>query len=96
MAEFADLIRAHGVVVSGDAEFPLIADLTADFTCARLFGRVEMKPLRNAPAVARWADNAATWAKGGVPKVLESFTKSAKQPRDVWLYGVSGPKGRNP
>ena len=45
--EFVVLCRKHGVavIVAGDCEFPLIADVTADFVYARLMGTSEKEKL---------------------------------------------------
>lgn len=99
-AEFVDLARQHevAVVIAGDAVFPQIADVTADFVYARIMGTVEDEPLGYARgALDQWADRARVWAEGGVPQGLDPVAPPAKaQPRDVFLYVISGYKEHNP
>ncbi|WP_127902816.1 DUF72 domain-containing protein [Solirhodobacter olei] len=99
-AEFVALAREHGVAVitAGDADFPQIADPTADFVYARIMGTAEGEALGYAPAeLDRWAARAGTWAQGGVPEGLETFGPApAAGPRDVFLYVIAGHKVANP
>lgn len=97
---FLDLARKHGVAVvtSGDSDYPLIADPTADFVYARIMGTSEGHPLGYAPkALDLWADRARSWAAGGAAQGLDLLAKPPeKAPRDVFLYVISGFKERNP
>jgi uncharacterized protein YecE (DUF72 family) len=99
-AEFVALCRKHDVAIitSGDSEFPLIADVTADFAYARIMGTSETEKMGyGKPAVAKWAGRAKDWAEGGVPKDLPLLAKvPAKTPRDVFLFVISGAKAKNP
>ena len=98
--EFVALCRKHGVaiIVAGDCEFPLIADVTADFVYARLMGTSEKEKLGySKAAIEKWAARAKDWSKGGAPKDLPLLVKQAtKAPRDVFLFVISGAKARNP
>jgi uncharacterized protein YecE (DUF72 family) len=99
-AEFVTLCRKQDVaiVTAGDSEFPMIADVTADFVYARLMGTSEKEKLGySKPAIAGWAARAGEWSKGGSPKDLPLIAKqAAKKPRDVFLFVISGAKARNP
>ena len=99
-AEFVDLCRAHGVaiIIAGDSEFPLIADVTGDFVYARIMGTAEKEKSGYAkPALSKWAARAASWAAGEAPKDFPLLAKPAnKTLRDVYLFVISGAKLRNP
>ncbi len=100
--EFTALLRARGIaaVVSGDSEFPQIADPTAPFVYARILGTTETEPLGYSPAALDlWAVRAQTWAAGGQPPGLETVDPDGappQAPRDVYLYVISGHKAHNP
>jgi uncharacterized protein YecE (DUF72 family) len=98
---FVALARQRGaaIVVSGDSEYPQIADVSAPFVYARIMGTADVEPLGYASAdLDRWAERALTWARGGSPADLATFNKplAAKTGRDVFLYVISGHKERNP
>lgn len=99
--EFVVLARRHGVaiVLAGDSRYPQIADATATFAYLRLMG-TEDGQQRGYPAAAltRWAGRARAIAEGAHPKGLTSVPESAApaQPRDVYMYVISGAKHRNP
>lgn len=95
------LMRAHGVAIitAGDSDYPEIADVTAPFVYVRAMGTSEAEPLGYAPAdLDRWAERARAWAAGDVPADREpvSPTPAKRQPRDVFLFVISGHKVRNP
>ena len=99
--EFVALARAAGVaiVVADSADFPLIADLTADFVYARLRRTREDEPLGYAAGeLDRWAEAARGWAKGESPPGLPyvSDAPAPVRPREVFLFVISGAKVRNP
>ena len=98
--EFVALCRKHGtaIITSGDSEFPLIADVAADFVYVRIMGTSEKEKLGySKPMIGKWADRAKTWAAGGAPKDLPLVAKpAAVKPRDVFLFVISGAKARNP
>jgi uncharacterized protein YecE (DUF72 family) len=100
-AEFVALARAHGVavVMSGDSEYPQIADATAPFVYARIMGTTEAETAGySTEALDRWAGRAKTWAAGGAPPDLKTLALTEPYPaaRDVFLYVISGFKERNP
>lgn len=69
-AEFVALARRHAVAIvfADHATYPAIADLTADFTYARLQqAREEVETGYDAGALDRWAAAAHDWAAGRVP-----------------------------
>ncbi len=80
--------------------YPSFADLTGDFVYARLM-RTESRLKTGYPpkALDRWADAARSWAGGGepadVPRV-EDAGQTTAQPRDVFMYFISGAKERAP
>jgi uncharacterized protein YecE (DUF72 family) len=88
------------IVFNDAADYPSIADLTADFVYARL--RRSRAGCRTGYApreLARWAGHVRTWAAGGMPEGLPCFgtgRKPAARPREVFLYFISGAKERNP
>jgi uncharacterized protein YecE (DUF72 family) len=98
--DFVALAREHGVaiVMAGDSQFPQIADATAPFVYARIMGTSESEPLGYAEsALDEWAERAKAWAAGKPAKGLETVSKGpAGEPRDVFLYVISGDKIRNP
>ncbi len=85
-ADFVALAREHGVaiVLAGDSEYPLIAEVTAPFVYARIMGTTEAEP-NGYPdtALDAWRDRTRAWASG-------------KAAVDVFLYVISGAKLRNP
>ncbi len=47
--------------------------------------------------VGAWAERAKTYASGGVPDDLQSVAAAPKaEPREVFLYVISGHKAHNP
>lgn len=104
--EFVELARKHGVaIVFADHEtYPAIADLTADFTYARLQQTAEeIETGYKAADLARWAKAAKDWEIGKVPEGLPQAGTPAKAAkgkkavtRDVFLYLIGGAKVRNP
>jgi uncharacterized protein YecE (DUF72 family) len=99
--EFVALARASNVaIVFADHEtYPEIADLTADFTYARLQRASEAEPTGySAKALDRWAAAARGWAAGESPADLDyvSDARAAKSARDAFVFFISGDKVRNP
>jgi uncharacterized protein YecE (DUF72 family) len=99
--DFVTLARKHGVavVIAGDSSYPQIADLTAPFVYARIMGTsaTEAQGYSDAQLV-RWTARARAWASGSVPDDLEYVGKRTDndEPRDVFLYVISGHKVLNP
>jgi uncharacterized protein YecE (DUF72 family) len=98
--EFVALCRAAGVAIvyADSAEYPAIADVSADFVYARLENAVEEEPAGYSPAALdRWAAVAKGWAAGespdGLPYVAEP---AAVAPRDTFVFMINGAKVRAP
>jgi uncharacterized protein YecE (DUF72 family) len=83
-ADFVAMARERGVavVLAGDSQYPRIEDPTAAFVYARIMGTREGPELGYpAEELDHWAARARAWAA---------------EPRDVYLYVISGHKVRNP
>jgi len=98
--DFVALLREYGVaaITSADSDYTQIADVTAPFVYARIMGTQEAEP-KGYPesGLERWVTAARRWAEGHVPEGLETVGPPAKvEPRDVFLYVISGAKLRNP
>ncbi|MDQ6679539.1 MAG: DUF72 domain-containing protein, partial [Pseudomonadota bacterium] len=105
-SDFLKLARRHKVatVFADSGDYPSFADVTGDFVYARLMqteGGVQTGYTE--AALDRWAECAAEWAAGCDPKdlprieALDAVTGAApKQPRDVFMYFISGAKERAP
>lgn len=99
--DFIALVREYGVavVISADADYPQIADVTAPFVYVRAMGAVEKEKLGYSPkSLDAWVERARLWAAGDMPKGLEPpLAKPAgKEPRNVFFYVISGFKEKNP
>jgi uncharacterized protein YecE (DUF72 family) len=98
-AAFVEMCRARNVAVvfAADSDFPLIADVTADFVYARIMGTREKEKLGYPrPALARWAARARDWEKGASPDLPLLARPAPRTRRDVFLFVISGAKARNP
>ncbi|WP_380872292.1 hypothetical protein ACFB49_32390 [Sphingomonas sp. DBB INV C78] len=98
---FVDLARDHrvAIVFADHAEYPGIADLTADFVYARLQQSEEGEPTGYAgAALDHWADVAKSWAGGHQPQGLDYAAPRgpAADGRDAYIFFISGAKVRNP
>ena len=97
---FIQMCRDHGVAVicGADAEFPVIADVTADFVYVRAMGTQDKEKLGySAAAIKQWAGRAQDWADGSAPKDLKLIAPAApRKKRDVFLFVISGAKDKNP
>ncbi len=98
---FIALARKRGaaVVFADSDDYPDIADPTADFVYARLQRSREDEPAGYPPAeLDGWAAVARTWAAGGAPEGLSyaAAPPAAADPRDVFVYMISGAKVRAP
>jgi len=99
--EFVTLAHEHevAVVVAGDSNHPQIADPTAPFVYVRIMGTQPAEKLGYSnSALKLWAARAQAWASGNTPTGLDcvSPTRARAQPRDVYLYVISGHKASNP
>jgi uncharacterized protein YecE (DUF72 family) len=97
---FAELLRKHGhAAVYTDAEdWPSIPDATADFVYARLQrATAELETGYDGAALDRWAEAARAWSAGRTPEGLPTLIEPAREePRDVFVFFISGAKERNP
>ena len=98
---YVTLARSHAVptVFTDSADYPSLADLTGDFTYARLMRSADDIPTGYAPAALdRWAEHAESWAAGSDPGELPhaAAPQPASQPRDVFVFFISSAKHRNP
>jgi uncharacterized protein YecE (DUF72 family) len=100
-AEFVALAREHevAVVIAGDSRHPQIADATAPFVYVRIMGtQPEQKIGYSNAALKIWAARAEAWASGKTAPGIDSVAPAGAraQPRDVYLYVISGHKVSNP
>ena len=100
-SDFIALVREHGVAVSiaGESAYPQIADATAPFVYARIMGTKETAELGYSDAALDlWAARAKAWASGAAVAGLGCIEARSKdgEPRDVYIYVISGHKVRNP
>ena len=99
--EFLALARRRGaaVVFSESEDHPSFADLTSDFVYARLMrSRAGLKSGYPPAELAAWAERAKKWAEGGEPQDLPRVARAPakSQPRDVFMFVISGAKERAP
>ncbi len=93
--------KAKVATVFADSDdYPSFADLTADFVYARLMRTLpEQETGYAADDLGAWAQRARAWADGHEPGDLprvEPTGPDAGQPREVFLYFISGAKERAP
>ena len=98
---FVALARRAGaaIVFADHAEYPGIADVTADFVYARLQQAREEEPAGyDGAELDRWTGIAKGWAKGEAPPGLPyvSDGSAPETPRDVYLFMINGAKLRAP
>ena len=100
-ARYVALARAQRVptVFTDSPDYPSLADLTGDFSYARLMRSEDGNPAGYAPTeLDRWAGHARTWAAGN--DIAELPHAAALQPpgppRDVFVFFISAAKHRNP
>jgi uncharacterized protein YecE (DUF72 family) len=99
--EFVDMVREAGaaIVFAVSADYPELADPTADFVYARLQQAEADEPAGYAPkALDHWADVARQWAAGKQPSDLRYAGKRGKASsgRDVFMFFINGAKERAP
>jgi uncharacterized protein YecE (DUF72 family) len=99
--ELPALLRAHNIalVFAGSDEHPSFADITADFTYARLMQSCADLEQGYADAeLDAWARRARTWAEGGDPDNLPHLVapQPAGKPRDAFVFFIASAKERNP
>jgi uncharacterized protein YecE (DUF72 family) len=99
--EFVAMARAAGVAVvyADSADYPALADVTADFVYARLENAREEEPNGyDDAALDRWRDVARDWATGVRPRGLPyvDTAQPPKQARDTFVFMINGAKVRAP
>jgi uncharacterized protein YecE (DUF72 family) len=99
--DFIAMVRGYGVgvVISGDSRYPQIADATAPFFYARIMGtRPAEESGYSDAALNLWVSRLRALASGAAPEGLECVVpqRADGEPRDVYLYVISGHKVHNP
>lgn len=100
--EFIDMLARHGVaaVCADHQDYPMFADVTADFVYARLQkGTDDVKTCYPEGEIAQWGDRLKTYAAGGTPKDLRPVATERRPqavPRDVFAFFISGGKVNAP
>jgi len=106
-ASFADpafvaLCRERGVAIcaSDSPDWPLIADVTADFVYARLMkGSDDIETGYAGADLDAWANRLRAWAGGGAPEdlpLVRSDSPPARADRNVLAFFISAGKVRAP
>ena len=98
---YVELARGHRVptVFTDSPDYPSLADLTGDFTYARLMRSADGISTGYAPdELDRWAAHARSWASGNDISDLPhaAALQPRGQPRDVFVFFISAAKHRNP
>ncbi len=98
---YVTLARSHAVptVFTDSPDYPSMADITGDFTYARLMRSADDVSTGYAPAALdRWAEHARHWAAGNDIGELPhaAALQPATQSRDVFVFFISSAKHRNP
>jgi uncharacterized protein YecE (DUF72 family) len=99
--EFVDIAREAGaaIVYADSADYPELADPTADFIYARLQRAQADEPAGYPPgALDRWAGVVRQWAAGKQPPDLRYAAKRGKSgaSREVFMFFINGAKERAP
>lgn len=99
-SEFVDIARKHNVAIclAIADDYPLIADVTADFCYLRLqTTSADHEAGYDAATVTQWAARARDLALGQEAEGLPLIGASAPVvPRDCFIYVIAGAKERNP
>jgi uncharacterized protein YecE (DUF72 family) len=100
-ATYVELARSQRVptVFTDSPDYPSLADLTGDFSYARLMRSADDNPTGYTPTeLDRWAGHARDWAAGkdvaSLPHVASVQPRAT--PRDVFVFFISAAKHRNP
>lgn len=98
---YVALARAQHIptVFTDSPDYPSLADLTGNFSYARLMRSADKVPTGYAPAeLDRWAVRARDWATGNdideLPHVAS--VEPERPPRDVFIFFIGAAKQRNP
>lgn len=100
--EFIAMLEHHGVaaVCADHHDYPMFADVTADFVYARLQkGTDEVTTCYPEAEIGHWAERFKTYANGGAPSDLPLIAKDRavqKKPRDVFAFFITGGKVNAP
>jgi uncharacterized protein YecE (DUF72 family) len=101
--ELIDLLRRHGialVVADTAGKWPLLEDVTADFTYVRLHGDEKIyESGYTDSALEAWAEKVSAWLAGDTPERARTVgDKPAPRAahRDVYVYFDNDIKGRAP
>ncbi|PDT84416.1 DUF72 domain-containing protein [Sinorhizobium sp. BJ1] len=100
--DFVELLDKYkaAVVLAEHEDYPMIADVTAEFVYARLQkGSDDVKTCYPPAGLDLWADRLKTFAAGGEPDGLEKSApdrKAKKAPRDVFAFFISSGKVNAP
>lgn len=92
--EFVALLEKYNIapVCAEHFDYPMIADVTADFVYARLQKGSDDIPTCYADGdMKEWAKRLTTWAEGGVPNSLPLIDEKRavkKEPRDVFAFFI--------
>lgn len=92
--EFVALLEKYNIapVCAEHFDYPMIADVTADFVYARLQKGSDDIPACYADGdMKAWAKRLATWAEGGVPgdlPLVDDARTVKKEPRDVFAFFI--------
>ncbi|MCA1492270.1 DUF72 domain-containing protein [Sinorhizobium alkalisoli] len=100
--DFVQMLDNYKVaaVLAEHADYPMIADVTADFVYARLQkGSDEVETCYPPQALDLWAERLKTFATGREPEGLEKSAperKAESRPRDVFAFFISSGKVNAP
>jgi uncharacterized protein YecE (DUF72 family) len=99
--EFLALARKYKVatVFTDSPEYPSFADLTGDFSYARLMcSDAALKDGYSPSALDEWALRATSWSEGKEPSDLPFIDTTPNQgsPHDVFLFFINGAKEKAP
>jgi len=92
--EFVALLEKYNIapVCADHFDYPMIADVTANFVYTRLQkGSDDIPTCYTEPDMNAWADRLKTWAAGDVPvdlPVVDNVRKVKTQPRDVFAFFI--------
>ena len=97
---FVALARRHDVAIvcSESDDYPMIGDVTADFTYARLMrARADIEQGYPQVEIDAWAARARSWARGETLDATQVVTDhAAKKGRDAFVFFINGAKERAP
>ncbi|GEO83330.1 MULTISPECIES: DUF72 domain-containing protein [Alphaproteobacteria] len=100
--EFIDMLAEHGVaaVCADHHDYPMFADVTADFVYARLQKGADDIPTCYPPQqIDVWGKRLKTYAKGKVPDdlaIIDGVRSVEDRPRDVFAFFITGGKVNAP